>query len=256
MESSDNDSSDEESLDEQLFNICWYDAVDKVNLLIAQGAHVNYRDKEGYTPLHVACDQSQVNVVKALISHGALVNAFTYPHRSTPLHESARQNNEDIIHLLCQAGAEVNCVNEKGNTPILIACKHECRNVVKALKYYGATKELSSKRLGRVKEILIENADDSLHIAAAYNKKYNDSTIYDGDVSSHNNNKSDVQHITGSVEALYDAVKEEDMVAVSFLLKCGCNVTAQNEKGESALLLAFKTNNKELIQMVSNYIGE
>ncbi len=50
--------------------------LEKINLLIAEGADVNMTDTAGVTPLHFAADRGHKEVVQLLISKGADVNAW------------------------------------------------------------------------------------------------------------------------------------------------------------------------------------
>lgn len=52
--------------------------LDVVALLINHGAEVTCKDKKGYTPLHAAASNGQINVVKHLLNLGVEVS----PHGS------------------------------------------------------------------------------------------------------------------------------------------------------------------------------
>ena len=82
---------------------------DVVKALISAGAKVNAKDKDGATPLHFAAtNNSNPDVVKALISAGAKVNAKGGIFGLTPLYYAAAYNsNPDVVKALVNAGAEV-----------------------------------------------------------------------------------------------------------------------------------------------------
>jgi tankyrase len=44
--------------------------------LVRKGAHLNEKNKEFLTPLHIAADNSHYDVMDALLRHGAKVNAL------------------------------------------------------------------------------------------------------------------------------------------------------------------------------------
>ena len=47
---------------------------DQVENLLDAGADVNFQDRDGYTPLHLASRRNHLRVVKLLIDNGANVN--------------------------------------------------------------------------------------------------------------------------------------------------------------------------------------
>ena len=76
-------------------------------LLVAKGANVNARDKNGRTALHDAVRAEQVEVAEALIALGADVNA-TDNNSFTPLHLTAAKGFKTLAQLLLERGADVN----------------------------------------------------------------------------------------------------------------------------------------------------
>ncbi|XP_010771531.1 ankyrin-2-like, partial [Notothenia coriiceps] len=48
-----------------------------VNFLLQQGASVNAKTKNGYTPLHQAAQQGNTHIINMLLQHGAKPNATT-----------------------------------------------------------------------------------------------------------------------------------------------------------------------------------
>ena len=60
----------------------------------------------GWTPLHSAADNGKVLVAKALLEHGAFVNAPMEKTKWTPIHAAAKNGNSDIFQLLLDFGAD------------------------------------------------------------------------------------------------------------------------------------------------------
>jgi len=79
---------------------------DIVNFLIKNGADVNKEDKNGKTPLMLACGKGYENIVKILIENGANVNKEN-KNGETPLLLANKSGNETIAKILIENGANV-----------------------------------------------------------------------------------------------------------------------------------------------------
>ena len=62
-------------LDKQLLDAARYGRTETVRLLIAQGANVNAKDDDGWTPLHLATKYDRTETARVLIEKGAKENA-------------------------------------------------------------------------------------------------------------------------------------------------------------------------------------
>lgn len=74
---------------------------------------VNAKDEDGYTPLHRACYNNNIELAKLLIQYGADLNAQT-DFKWTPLHSSCQWTNNKCVALLLQYGADVNARTDGG----------------------------------------------------------------------------------------------------------------------------------------------
>ena len=83
----------------------------------------------GYTPLMMAWTLDQV---KALVEHGADVNAKTSVFQITPLILALGNNQKDIAKYLIEHGADVNAVSKDGMTPLSVAPDEETVNMLLA----------------------------------------------------------------------------------------------------------------------------
>jgi uncharacterized protein len=90
-----------------------------VRLLISNGADVNAKDDNGYTPLFGAVFDYEAGdrreVVQLLITRGADVNA-TDTDGLTPLHNAAMNGKKEIIELLLANKADPSAKNDGGIT--------------------------------------------------------------------------------------------------------------------------------------------
>jgi len=96
-----------------------------VQLLLSKGASVNPIDREGCTPLYLACRQQKPNglVIESLLKYGSL---FTVgPYGRHPLHEAAsRGNTDNIKNLFKLSSVDANVIDNFGRTPLFEAIKH------------------------------------------------------------------------------------------------------------------------------------
>ncbi|XP_062585969.1 ankyrin-1-like [Saccostrea cucullata] len=119
--------------------------------LVSLGADVNDVDEKNRTPLHIAVQNSLVNVTKALLKSNANVNAIENTSR-TPLLICAGKsliscdvNSEEeysrslkIISLLLEYGADINVSDERGYTALHIALQNGNTLAASVLLHHGA----------------------------------------------------------------------------------------------------------------------
>jgi len=86
--------------------------------LLAEGAEVNAKDKDGVTPLHVTTIRGDKEVVVLLLAKGADVN-MKDSKGGTPLRIAAAiRGLKEIAELLLANGADVNAQDSNGATPL------------------------------------------------------------------------------------------------------------------------------------------
>lgn len=67
--------------------------------------------QDGHIALHLAVRRCQLEVIKALISHGCLVD-FQDRHGNTPLHVACKDGNLPIVVALCEANCHLDISNK------------------------------------------------------------------------------------------------------------------------------------------------
>ncbi|GAY40315.1 hypothetical protein CUMW_050990 [Citrus unshiu] len=125
-----------QSKDELLYQWVITGDVDAIRALRSQGASLEWMDKEGKTPLIVACmDSGLINVAKTLIELGANINAYRPGGRGgTPLHHAAKRGLEPTVRLLLSCGANALVRNDDCHTALGVARIKGHINVVRAIE--------------------------------------------------------------------------------------------------------------------------
>ncbi|KAL7302508.1 hypothetical protein TKK_0005150 [Trichogramma kaykai] len=89
---------------------------------------VNYRDEDGYTHFHVACQAGCADVVEKFLELGRVdPNELVPETGDSPLYAALKRGHKDVVELLLRAGADPNIVhNSHGMTPLhkIIALKN------------------------------------------------------------------------------------------------------------------------------------
>ncbi|KAJ3099080.1 hypothetical protein HDU96_010833 [Phlyctochytrium bullatum] len=93
-----------------------------IPLLLDAGADIDALDRQGYTPLSLACTVKNVSLnshcIRLLLESGANLNANC---RWPPLHAAADRGLVKIVKLLLAEGAQVNFPNSTGKTALHVA---------------------------------------------------------------------------------------------------------------------------------------
>ncbi|XP_076926431.1 putative E3 ubiquitin-protein ligase XBAT35 [Bidens hawaiensis] len=126
----------QQSKDELLYQQVTNANIEAVKKLRAEGAGLEWTDKEGKTPLILASTNPQLfDVAKTLTELGANVNAYrTGHHAGTPLHHAARSGLVQMVHLLLSHGANALVMNDDCQTALDVARLKGNSNVVRAIE--------------------------------------------------------------------------------------------------------------------------
>ena len=120
----------------------------KIKHALDNYADIEATNKDGYTPLQMACLNSNIAVVKLLLKRGANINVND-DEEKTPLHYACMKGGNLVItQLLLDAGADINIKDKNGFTPLHLACKVSIFNkldVVRLLIQRGANVNSKSR---------------------------------------------------------------------------------------------------------------
>lgn len=131
------------------YDICSACALDDVHrlreILGADESQANAVAVYGMVPLHWAARAGSMACAKELLQHGVDLNVRNKSFR-TPLQLAAEQDQAEIIALLAASGADLNTQDRKGRTPLHRAAYEGKRNAAEALMAAGADTTVKNKR--------------------------------------------------------------------------------------------------------------
>ncbi|BET01497.1 unnamed protein product [Nesidiocoris tenuis] len=203
-----------------------------IESLVRKGAHLNEKNKEMLTPLHVATDLSHHDVLDTLLRLGAKVNALDALGQ-TALHRSAREDNVQACRILLSYSIDTTIVSLQGYTALQVAGE----NVHKILQEPPAILDLENKLLDasksgdldQVQRLLtsyphIVNCRDldgrhstPLHFAAGYNRVAVVEYLLSHGADVHSKDK-------GGLVPLHNACSYGHYEVTEMLVKHGANV--------------------------------
>ncbi len=138
--------SDKVSDPQDIFSAIVQKDFNKLRWFIQNGSNVNaHATGGGKTPLHLAVQTHQEEMVDLLIEAKADVNATTKT-QTAPLHVAAQNGNSVIINKLLDAEAKIDIVSDVGCTPLHEAAANGHQNAVITLVTRGANTELKDYR--------------------------------------------------------------------------------------------------------------
>lgn len=127
---------DDEILSKALFFAIVNSQIETVKYLLDRGANPKGRDKYKYTPLGIAVQKDNIEIVKLLLSREAEVNLHT---GYSPIYYASLHGNAEIVKLLLEAKADVD-EPRLGNywTPLIEAARNDHIEVMNLLIKAGA----------------------------------------------------------------------------------------------------------------------
>ncbi|KAE8443861.1 hypothetical protein EG329_001270 [Mollisiaceae sp. DMI_Dod_QoI] len=115
--------------------------IDVIRLLTEHHASLEYINKAGQLPLHIAAMYGYEKIVDLLLAMGSPVN--TDDEHASPLHMASAWGWHKVAVKLIKAGADIESRDEKGRTPLYLAAYNGSRITVDLLLRYKANPNIA-----------------------------------------------------------------------------------------------------------------
>jgi ankyrin repeat protein len=127
-------------LDFDIFEACSLGRSDLVEEMVERDPRLAFvRSGDGFTALHFAAFFGQESVARVLLEHHADAGAVAdNPMKVMPLHSATAGRNIAIVRALLEHGAPVNAKQQQGWTALHAAAQHGDKVLVELLLKYGA----------------------------------------------------------------------------------------------------------------------
>jgi hypothetical protein len=123
--------------------------LDRINRLVADGADVNAKSREQWSPLTVASPGGELEMVLTLFGEGAMESDASIGQGWTPLMIATIEGQWEVASALLEHGAEVDAESNKGWTALRFAVSMDETEILRLLLAAGADANGWRKQRGK-----------------------------------------------------------------------------------------------------------
>ncbi len=255
-------------------------SLDLVNVLLEGGAHVNAIVERSTTPLfkHISSGVENVEIARLLIDKGAELKEEGY---GGALYWAARCGKRKIVEFLIDRGLDVNSRDYKNEEEAVMgAMKNKHYNIVKILLEHGADPDAEDYWDGNLLQQAADLGDQELvkiilekqnekkakpkktpKVAAKKSKKSNGALVKAAEkgnlavIKLLHESGIDINEEFGDsgVIPLMKAAASGKIEVVKYLLEKGANITARDNKGNTAMLYAASKGENEINKILIDH---
>ncbi|XP_074552283.1 caskin-1 isoform X3 [Halichoeres trimaculatus] len=199
-----------------------------ITLLLESQAAVDIRDQKGMRPLHYAAWQGKAEPMKMLLKSGSSVNGQS-DEGQIPLHLAAQHGHYDVSEMLLQHQSNPCIVDNAGKTPLDLACEFGRVGVVQLLLSSNMCAALLEPKKGDTHD---PNGTSPLHLAAKNGHIDIIRLLIQAGI--------DINRQTKAGTALHEAALCGKTEAVRLLLDSGINAAVRNTYSQTALDIVYQ----------------
>uniref|UniRef100_A0A452IC59 Kinase D interacting substrate 220 n=1 Tax=Gopherus agassizii TaxID=38772 RepID=A0A452IC59_9SAUR len=223
-----------------------------VQELLKKGANCNLEDADNWTALISAAKEGYVDIVEELLNCNVNLEHRDMQYSIYPIIWAAGRGHSDIVHLLLQHGAKVNCSDKYGTTPLIWAARKGHLECVKYLLQMGADVDQEGACLAYVVKIL-----NTLTFCYAPDR-YGDTVLIGAVRGGHVEIVRALLHKYADIDirgqdsktALYWAVEKGNATMVRDILQCNPDTEMCTKDGETPLIKATKMRNIDIVELL------
>ncbi len=240
-------------------------SVGVVKLLIEKGADVNFRVKNGLTPLTLAVTKDAKDIAALLIQKGADINAVNDDGTSA-LSKALKNCKTSNVQLLLERGAHPDIGQDAMNDALTYAFQDGCLDTTatyfKTITDKGSEKERQAA--GLLRAIQDGSRDNAAHILSEKGLDLNDRVFssalsfallfQENDISRVLLEKgADANRVIGDGTLLMYEAGLGRFDTVKMLVEKGADVNAVNEDGDTALIAACFGGKAEIVKYLLDH---
>ncbi|KAG5760665.1 hypothetical protein H9Q72_011228 [Fusarium xylarioides] len=237
---------------------------------------IQAKDKNMRQPLHVACREGKTETARLFLDAGADIEAEQY-QETTALDDAAYHGHTDVVNLLLDTGANVDVADYDGYTPLHNASSQGHIEVVRAILKHPKTSKTTIDAQDNfgwaalhmaiwedhpniVSFLLEEGADLTLKTSDGWTPLFTATPRYPHIIKIilTYSDKTDVQLEVKDDEGytpLLEASRKSVLATTRILIEAGANRKAQDKYGRTALHLASKTGNVDMVKLLFPLLG-
>ena len=253
----------------KLFEAIYDGDLEKVKLLVENGADIEETDRYNFTALLEAIHYQCLDIVKFLVKQGANINAKIV-NNCTALHIAVDKNNLEMVKFLVENSADVEAKNDYEQTALDIAIGYKKTEIVEFLKNaklekgFKEEKNMSEQELFKAIRINdIKTVKELIEGGVNVNARDIDNNPALIKAISCNNlemiellvqNKANVEIVDDyGMTLLHIACKYgSDLKIIRYLVEAGISVYAINYINETSLDIAKRCERLEIIQYLES----
>ncbi|XP_067644879.1 transient receptor potential cation channel subfamily A member 1 [Eurosta solidaginis] len=205
-----------------------------VELCLKSGAKISTQQYDLSTPVHLACAQGAIEIVKLMFSmqpsEKLTCLSCTDVQKMTPLHCAAMFDHPDIVEYLVTEGADINALDKEQRSPILLAASRSGWKTVHLLIRLGASISVKDASSRNVLHFVIMNGGRLPEFAEEVNKKQSHSQLVQL-----LNEKDD-----SGCSPLHYASRDGHIRSLENLISLGACINLKNNNNESPLHFAAR----------------